>query len=45
MYKQTTLSGGLAKEKNYFRQEPRNLYENFVEAYYYFDLTKNETKE
>ena len=32
-------------KENLLRQEPRNLDENFVEVYYYFNQTKNETKE
>ena len=45
MYKQTGLFRRLEKEKTYFRQEPRNLYQNFAEAYHFFNQTKNETKE
>ena len=41
MYKQTALFGRLAKEKTYFRQERRNLNENFVEAYHFSSQTKN----
>ena len=34
----------MTKERTYFRQEPCNLYENFVEAYHFPNQTKDETK-
>ena len=41
MSKQFTFFGGLAREINYFRQEPSNLHDNFVEAYHFLNQKKN----
>ena len=40
MLKQSTFFGGLARERPYFRQEPNNLHENFVEAYHFLNQKK-----
>jgi len=40
MNRQRTLFGGFAPQKTYFNRSPRTLYEQFVEAYYFFNKSK-----
>ena len=42
--KQNTLFGGFAKEKTYYNHKATSVFEQFVEAYYYFNK-KGKTKE